>query len=275
MGRKNIKPKTYYSVDAEALNYFKDKCDENYISIHDIQKITTSDIDLMFVREENAISDATKLKNLVARGKTLDFVSDVYLDSVGTGREDRLVFTKDADVHLHRYRLETPVSHNTSEGSYNWCPLYVEEGAKVTIDADEVNGGGIYVGEGEVSPDVDGPYCVTNFGGELVIKSGNFVGHGSCVYGYAGTTIIEGGFFKADVIHMDGHEDHPWTLNLLNSAYENGTAKIIVRGGTFVNFNPANPDTDDAESYLDASAKVSAETQSNGDIWYTVEYQPK
>ena len=60
-------------------------------------------------------------------------------------------------------------------------------------------------------------------------------------------------------------------LNCIDSAYQNGTAKIVVKGGTFVNFDPSNCTAEgEGTNFVAPGYKVVSETQSNGDIWYTV-----
>ena len=56
---------------------------------------------------------------------------------------------------------------------------------------------------------------------------------------------IFGGYFESG---CNGTGDRYWVLNKLNSAKE--TAVISVSGGTFINFNPANPNMDDNDTYL-------------------------
>ena len=48
-----------------------------------------------------------------------------------------------------------------------------------------------------------------------------------------------------------------------------GKAKIIVRGGTFIDFDPSNPRTNDADSYVDAGYKVELK-ETDGHSYYTV-----
>lgn len=58
-------------------------------------------------------------------------------------------------------------------------------------------------------------------------------GHIDLIYCSAGTIEIKGGTFK-------GADDTVWLLNCKDASYKDGTAKIIVTGGTFINFNPSN-----------------------------------
>ncbi len=77
---------------------------------------------------------------------------------------------------------------------------------------------------------------------------------------------ISGGFFEGDARESDGQY---FLLNLK----DNSNAVIEVTGGTFVNFNPADTGTEPAgvnDNFVADGYKVVAETQANGDVWYTV-----
>ena len=45
---------------------------------------------------------------------------------------------------------------------------------------------------------------------------------------------------------------------------------ITVTGGTFVNYDPSTGDDNLGGSFVADGYKVVSETQSNGDVWYTV-----
>ena len=61
-------------------------------------------------------------------------------------------------------------------------------------------------------------------------------------------------------------------LNCLDSVYNAKNGQFIVRGGTFVNFDPSNVTSEpgDAISWVAAGYKVEPAVQDNGEIWYTV-----
>ena len=148
----------------------------------------------------------------------------------------------------------------------------------------------------------DGVFKVTEGGTLIITGNGTINGVGKNKYNMAlwatnkGKIIINGGKFtnidaqdsEEDASHFDliyvskdgyveindgfFHCATPrWTLNRKNA--DNGT--ILVKGGTFVNYNPAESYTDEkangepsnfvAEGYI-----VVAKNQPNGDIWYTV-----
>ena len=111
-------------------------------------------------------------------------------------------------------------------------------------------------------------------GGKVIIKDGTFTNKGA--KGGATTDQYDLMYVKGDgVLEIDGGffdcETPRWTLNINNA----GKGSIIVRGGTFVNYNPAESYTDEKgkdipSSFVAEGYTVISEKQSNGDIWYTV-----
>ncbi len=99
---------------------------------------------------------------------------------------------------------------------------------------------------------------------KVIIKDGTFIGGLTCVQAGDNATVeIYGGHFEALVDWQGTY----WLLNLI----DNSNAKIIVYGGTFVNFDPSHSKTENPEANFVAEGyKVVSETQANGDIWYTV-----
>lgn len=75
-------------------------------------------------------------------------------------------------------------------------------------------------------------------GATVTVNGGTYYGGGTTFQVDKGTLIINGGFFS---VYPDiGTKDYRYVLNCIDGNYKNGTAKIIVKGGTFVNFNPAD-----------------------------------
>ena len=76
-------------------------------------------------------------------------------------------------------------------------------------------------------------------GGTVVIEDGTYVGNVHAVYVYEGTAEIKGG--KYSIQQLSSNPDpYGYVLNCYDKNRENGTAKIIVTGGEFVKFNPAD-----------------------------------
>lgn len=108
-------------------------------------------------------------------------------------------------------------------------------------------------------------------GSKLVIEDGTFIGNIHAVYVYEGTAYIKGGFYSVQQKYPDANKANEFVLNCYDANRANGTAKIIVTGGTFVNFNPADCQAEGAHTNFVAEGyKVVSETKANGDVWYTV-----
>lgn len=108
-------------------------------------------------------------------------------------------------------------------------------------------------------------------GSKLVIEDGTFIGNVHAVYVLKGTAYIKGGFYSVQQKYPDANKANEFVLNCYDANRANGTAKIIVTGGTFVNFNPANCQAEGAHTnFVKEGYKVLATKQMNGDVWYTV-----
>ena len=113
--------------------------------------------------------------------------------------------------------------------------------------------------------------CVAAANGATVtIKGGTFTvggdkdGYGnSVVYSVGGNIVIEGGFFYTNYSWKGKY----YVLNMNNG----NPGKITVKGGTFVNFNPAGGDDQvQPTNFVAEGYAVISETKANGDVWYTV-----
>lgn len=141
----------------------------------------------------------------------------------------------------------------------NFCALIVD--ADTTINAGE--NGGIDTGK-------DGAYGINvRKGATLTINGGHYYGGGTAVQVQQGTLVINGGTFAVEP--FGDPYGYNFLLNCIDSAFKDGSAKIIVKGGTFVNFDPSNNTAEGAGTNFVADGyKVESSTQANGDIWYTV-----
>lgn len=108
-------------------------------------------------------------------------------------------------------------------------------------------------------------------GSTLVIENGTFIGNVHAVYVFEGTAEIKGGFYSVQQKYSDASKADEFVLNCYDANRANGTAEIIVTGGTFVNFNPADCQAEGAHTnFVKKGYKVLATKQMNGDVWYTV-----
>lgn len=96
-------------------------------------------------------------------------------------------------------------------------------------------------GDGEVIAKANDCYAVdVQDGGHLVIEDGHFNGNVHAVYVYKGVAEIKGGTFEVQQKYSDADKADEFVLNCYDANRENGTAKIIVTGGTFIGFNPGD-----------------------------------
>ena len=147
-------------------------------------------------------------------------------------------------------------------GTYDWSMISVRNLGYLTIT------GGTFAAKENDCFVID-----VRDGGYLTIEDGKFTGNEDAIYVEKGTAIIEGGFFDIQQKHTGStlEAQYKTLLNCQDANYNTGRAKIIVKGGTFVNFNPSNNLAEGANTnFVAPGYKVISETQSNGDIWYTV-----
>ena len=147
------------------------------------------------------------------------------------------------------------------KGADNWSLVSARSGANLTI-----------TGNGTFAAKENDCYAVdVQDGSTVTITSGTFNGNIHAVYVLKGTAIIQGGFYSVQQKYPDSAKADEFVLNCYDANRANGTAKIIVTGGTFVNFNPADCQAEGAHTNFVADGyKVISETQTNGDVWYTV-----
>ena len=123
---------------------------------------------------------------------------------------------------------------------------------------------------GGIDTGVNGGYGINvRNGATLTINDGYYYGGGIAVQVQEGTLVINGGTFVSEPFG-DPYGCN-FLINCVDSAYKNGKAKVIIQGGTFINFDPSNNSAEGAGTNFVADGyKVVPQTQTNGDIWYTV-----
>ncbi len=142
----------------------------------------------------------------------------------------------------------------------SWSLVSARSGANLTI-----------TGNGTFAAKENDCYAVdVQDGSTVTITSGTFNGNIHAVYVLEGTAIIQGGFYSVQQKYPDSAKADEFVLNCYDANRANGTAKIIVTGGTFVNFNPADCQAEGAHTNFVADGyKVVTETHGT-DTWYTV-----
>ncbi len=141
----------------------------------------------------------------------------------------------------------------------NFCALIVD--ADTTVNAN-ANGG--------IDTGINGGYGINvRKGAKLTINGGYYYGGGTAVQVQEGELTINGGIFAVEAFGEP--YGYNFLLNCVDTAYKNKTAKIIVKGGIFKNFNPAdNTAEGEHTNFVADGYKVVSETKDNGEVWYTV-----
>ena len=201
-------------------------------------------------------SNSEGLKVVLANGGKLTVSEEIRTNNSDDTAADRVIISKPTTLNLNA-KIVSP--DNMGNNDINFCALIVD--ADTTINAGE-NGG--------IDTGTNGGYGINvRNGATLTINGGSYYGGGTAVQVQEGTLTITGGHFAVEAFGEP--YGYNFLLNCLDANYKNGSAKIIVKGGTFVNFDPSNNSAEGAGTNFVADGyKVVSATQTNGDVWYTV-----
>ncbi len=202
------------------------------------------------------VASAAEMKEALANGGIVSVNKDIKTDNIVDNVAARITISKPTTLNLDA-KIISP--DDMSNNVINFCALIVD--ADTTINAGK-NGG--------IDTGVNGGYALNvREGANLTITGGSYYGGGTAVQVQEGTLTITGGHFAVEAFGEP--YGYNFLLNCIDSAYKNGSAKIIVKGGTFVNFNPANNQAEGAgTNFVAEGYKVISEAQPDGDVWYTV-----
>lgn len=182
-----------------------------------------------FEDEENIalnVVNAAALKAALAQGGTVKLEADITL-----GETVSVPAGKDVVLDLNGYKLNntTDIWDYPTAADNNWSLLSVK-GGKLTIK-----------GNGTFTAKENDCYAVdVQDGGHVIIEDGEYVGNIHAVYVEEGTAEIRGGKYSVQQKYPDAAKADEFVLNCYDANRANGTAKIIVTGGEFVSFNPAD-----------------------------------
>ena len=209
--------------------------------------------------DENAtyypVIDLASLKDAIKNGGNVAVDADVEVSGVDTVA-NRTIISKPTTLQLNK-KITSP--YEMGNNNTNFTALIVA--ADTTINAGK--DGGIDTQGGAYGINVLS-------GANLVINGGTYYGGGTAVQVQKGTVTINGGHFAVEPF-SDARYGYNFLLNCIDAAYKDGTAKIIVKGGTFVNFNPADCKAEgEGTNFVADGYGVVATPQANGDVWYTV-----
>lgn len=197
-----------------------------------------------------------ELRTALAHGGNITITSDVETANIDDTADARISITEPTTLNL-KAKIISP--DNMGNNNSNFTALNVD--ADTVINANE-NGG--------IDTGTNGGYGINvRKGANLTVNGGYYYGGGTAVQVQEGTLTINGGTFAAEPFGEP--YGYNFLLNCVDAAYKAGTAKIIVKGGTFVNFNPADNKAEGAGTDFVADGyMVKSTVKENGDVWYTV-----
>ena len=168
------------------------------------------------------------------------------------------IVSKNITIDLNGYKVSnTEDIWNESTGS--WSLISVRNGGILTLlDSSGADTGTLQAKENDCFA-VD-----VRDGGMLIIESGNYIGNISSVYVHSGIAYINGGYYEVQQIASNGNQ-YKETINCYDVNFRNGTAKVVISGGSFYNFDPtdtAEP-TDCSQSYLSKNTKMVYDEETN------------
>ena len=176
-----------------------------------------NDIDIVNVKDE------ASLRALFATGGEAKLAADLVLD-----RAIAVAAGKEVVLDLNGKTISN-TADLWNESIASWSLLSVR-GGSLTIK-----------GAGTLQAKENDCFAVdVQDGGTVVIEDGTYVGNIHAVYVQKGTAEIRGGKYSIQQTYPDATKAYEFVLNCYDANYKNGTAKILVSGGEFVKFNPAD-----------------------------------
>ena len=104
-------------------------------------------------------------------------------------------------------------------------------------------------------------------GGKLVINGGDFVGNVSVIQVEEGVAEVYGGNFSlAQTWPGSGPCGCDYMINMIDANYKAGKAKAVVKGGTFVGFNPGDCEAEGAHTNFLADCYYTEKDENNNFI---------
>lgn len=168
-----------------------------------------------FAHEVVSASTFAALKAAVANGQSVDAEKTLVL----SGGQSETLNLGDLSIS----------NKNDIWSDSDWSLLSVRENSSLTITS------GAYIAKANDCYAVD-----VQDGGHLVIEDGHYNGNIHAVYVLEGVAEIKGGTFEVQQKYPDADKADEFVLNCYDANRKNGTAKIIVTGGTFIGFNPGD-----------------------------------
>ena len=190
-------------------------------------------------------------------GDTVTLLKDVETNNIEDTVEARIIIDKAITLNLNDKTIRTP--DNMGNNNTNFTALIVD--ADVIINATT---GGINTG-------TNGGYGINvRNGATLTINGGTYYGGGTAVQVQKGTLIINDGTFACEP-YSDPTYGYKFLINCIDAAWKDGTAKISIKGGTFVKFDPSDSASENPKGNFCASGYVAVKSGTDDAPVWTVE----
>ena len=161
--------------------------------------------------------------------------------------EDGATITLSSDINVTQ---TIAVKDKTITLNLNGKKLYNEKDLWEKPDADNwslisVRGTGnlTITGNGTLDAKKDDCYAVDvqDETAKATLENGTFVGNITTVYVFEGTLVVKDGSYSIKQLNSNGVQNqYGLTINCYDQNYKNGTAKVLITGGTFAHFNPVD-----------------------------------
>ena len=214
---------------------------------------------------EGAVSFESFVAKL-AEGGNISLAADigVYADPSLSDEEvlvPLLTIDRDTTLDLNGYKIYVEYD---AEGSYIYTPAILSiDGANVVIE-----------GNGTIDAEAgdNNSYGINLINGaSLTVNDGTYYGAPTAIQVSSGELTVNGGFFDlAETCKAAVPEYAKYVINCIDSSFKNGTAKIFVKGGTFVNFDPSDNPEGAGTTYL-ADGYEAIPAQVGDETHYTVQ----
>ena len=202
------------------------------------------------------VASANELKEALAnKGGIISVTKELKTNNSEDTTDARIIISQPTTLNLDA-KIISP--DNMGNNGTNFSALIVA--ADTTINATK---------DGGIDTGTNGGYGINVMSGaNLTINGGYYYGGGTAVQVQKGTLTINGGTFECEP--FGDPYGYNFLINCLDAAYKDGTAKVIIKGGTFINFDPSNNSAEGAGTNFVADGyKVKPEVKGN-DTYYTV-----
>ena len=216
------------------------------------------------------VSSYTELK--VALDSECDIIKltkDIDIKTAGMEKTDRLNFERKVTLDLNGKTITNSTDIWSKEDEI-YCMFDVTDNGDLTI-----------TGNGKIiAKENDAWVFRVHDGAKVTIENGEFAGNNTIAYINTGKVTINGGkFYLQQAAYEDfdpetGMSGYGFMLNCEDKNYNDGTGKFVIKGGQFINFNPAKTISEQnggnyvAEGYK--SVKTQAEVNNKTVYTFTV-----